>query len=745
MFVDHRPFCRLENANEMKNRPFEPRICADRAVPERERAFNAFLVDSLSEHAVFAVSSTGIVMSWNAGAHKVFGYTRDEIVGRSFELMFTADDARNGEPQAELVTALGGGSTHRDRWHVRKDGSRFWSINSVGPLFGPDGALLGFTKLVRDSTVSHIAAEELKDSEQKLRLLVEGARDFALFSVGPDGTITAWSAGSEKMFGYRHSDIIGKPFDMLFCAADVRRGLPQAELSKADVEGSIDTERWLVRSDGSTFLAGGKTSKLQAGAAGDSRGFIKLVHDVTARQTAPEDRDRQAAYDALTGLPNRRTFLEYVRRAISIVKRRASRSFAVLSVDLDNFKAINDTLGHAVADEVLALVARRMEKCVRAEDVVARVGGDEFAVLLNGIDGALDADDAAQRILAQMREAVHTDSGDVFAAVSVGIALGSPKYDFPADILRDAGAAMYVAKSRGRARAVTFDESISQTKRKSVDLTASLRHAIERDELRLAYQPVFRLTNMAVVGLEALVRWKHPKLGLLPPSAFVPQAEDSNLIIAVDRWVLANACRQLRMWQSRGIAGPALQMSINISSKEFSRDDFVAELRGVLDASNLHATGIRLEITEGAMLERSKRASAALAAVRELGVSVDFDDFGTGYASLSALSNITVDGLKVDWSFVTNANQNHGWHVVESVVSLARKLGVVAIAEGIETAEQLNRLVSLGCDLGQGFYFSPGIGAVAAAALLRQRHANVERSAKFGAPLARMGNRVQLR
>ena len=565
----------------------------------------------------------------------------------------------------------------------------------------------------------------MKDSEQRLRLLVEGAREFALFSVGTDGTITSWSAGSEKMFGYRHSDIIGKPFEMLFCAADVRRGLPRAELSKADVDGSIDIERRLVRSDGSTFLAGGKTSKLAAGAAGQERGFVKLVHDVTAQHAVAEDLLRRASCDALTGLPNRRTFFEHVTRAISIVKRRASRSFAMLFVDLDDFKAVNDAFGHRVADEVLVLVARRIEKCVRSADVVARVGGDEFAVLLNGIDGAVDADDAAQRILTEMRAAFRTDSGDVFAAVSVGIALGSPKYDVPEDILRDAGAAMYVAKSQGRARSVTFDESISETKRKSVDL-----NAIERDELRLAYQPVFRLTDAAVVGLEALVRWKHPKLGLLPPSAFIPQAEDSNLIIAVDRWVLANACGQLRMWQLCGIAGPALQMSINVSSKEFSRDDFVAELRGVLDASDLHPTSIRLEITEGAMLERSKRASAALAAVRELGVSVDVDDFGTGYASLSALSNIIVDGLKVDWSFVTNANQNHGWDIVESVISLARKLGVVAIAEGIEHVEQLDRLISLGCHLGQGFYFSPGIGAVAVAALLREKHANVKRSAK---------------
>jgi EAL domain-containing protein (putative c-di-GMP-specific phosphodiesterase class I) len=292
--------------------------------------------------------------------------------------------------------------------------------------------------------------------------------------------------------------------------------------------------------------------------------------------------------------------------------------------------------------------------------------------------------------------------------------------------LRDADAAMYVAKSQGRARAVMFDESIGKIVRDNVDLTADLRHAIERNELRIAYQPVLRLRDRVVMGFEALVRWKHPRRGLLLPAAFIPHAEDSNLVVAVDRWVLAQACAQLANWQARGLAGPALQMSVNVSSKEFSRPDFLAEVQDAIDAHALNATNLRLEITEGTMLERSARAYGMLATVRALGVNVDVDDFGTGYASLSALNHLVVDGLKIDWSFVTSTNAHHGWEIVDSVISLAHKLGLVAIAEGIETAEQLRRLITLGCDFGQGRLFAPALGAGAAAAFLRERAPLIE-------------------
>jgi diguanylate cyclase (GGDEF)-like protein/PAS domain S-box-containing protein len=700
-------------------------VSSDAGPRDQDKVLYQFLVDSLTEYAVFVVSLDGRVVSWNSGAQQTFGYTQAEIIDRSFDIFFTTDDAAIGVPSDELADALAGGKTNHDRWHVRKDGSRFWGINTVQPIYDPDGMHLGYTKLVRDTTMMHVAVEQLHDSEQQLRLLVESVRGYAIFSLGPDGKIKTWSEGAQRVFGYPRAEIIGRNFSVLFSAGDVEAGLPGAELRAAGMRESIDVERWLVRKDGTTFLASGKTSPLETGAAGHERGFVALVHDTTEYHRAIEDIRRQAQYDALTDLPNRRTFFEHVQRAISILKRRSSNSFAVLFIDLDHFKAVNDKFGHLIADQVLTLIARRLEACLRSGDVVARVGGDEFAILLGGISGLEDADDAAERVLTVMRQPVKTESGDVFAAVSVGIAMGTPKYDQPEQILRDADAAMYVAKSQGRARAIVFDESIGRLARDNVDLTEDLRHAIERKELRIAYQPVLRLKHMELIGFEALVRWKHPRRGLLLPGNFISQAEESNLIVAVDRWMLAEACAQLANWQDRGLAGPALQMSVNVSSKEFSRTDFLAEVRDVIEAHALTAAGLRLEITEGTMLERSARTYDVLAAIRALGVSVDVDDFGTGYASLSALNHLVVDGLKIDWSFVTSINAHHGWDIVEAVISLAHKLGLVAIAEGIETAEQLRRLIALGCDFGQGHLFAPGLGPVAAAAFLRERAADL--------------------
>jgi diguanylate cyclase (GGDEF)-like protein/PAS domain S-box-containing protein len=687
---------------------------------DRVQVLNRFLVDSLTEYAVFAVSPTGIVISWNSGAQQIFGYTQAEIIDRSFDIFFTPEDVAIGAPQTELARARMGGKTNHDRWHVRKDNSRFWGTNTVQPLRDPGGAVFGYTKLVRDTTANHLAVQALSDSEQQLRLIVESVRDYAIFSLGPDGTVNTWCDGAQRLFGYRQSEIVGQHCSLLFSPVDIQAGLPDAELRDAAMRESIDVERWLVRKEGSTFLASGKISRLKANAAGDMRGFVILVRDATDRHLAAEDLRRRAQYDALTDLPNRPTFYENVQRAISLLKRHSSNPFAVMFIDLDQFKTVNDEFGHLVADEVLALIARRLETCVRSGDIVSRVGGDEFAILLNGVNGSVDADDAAQRILTEMRRPLKTDSGDVFAAVSVGIAIGTSKYNRPEEVLRDADAAMYVAKSQGGARAVIFDDSIGRVVRENIDVTADLRHAIERNELRIAYQPVLRLRDRVVVGFEALVRWKHPGRGLLLPDAFIGQAEDSNLIVAVDRWMLAQACAQLANWQVRGLAGPGFQISVNVSSKEFSRVDFVAEVRDVINAHALSATSLRLEITEGTMVERSTQAYAVLAAVRELGVNVDVDDFGTGYASLSALNQLVVDGLKIDWSFVTNANAPHGWDIVDSVITLAHKLGLVAIAEGIETDEQLRRLIALGCDFGQGHLFAPSLGAVAAAALLRE-------------------------
>ena len=680
--------------------------------PASDQILYRFLFDSLTEYAVFAVSATGIVISWNAGAAQTFGYADKEILGKPFDLIFTPEDALAGAPREELATSLSGVQTQHDRWHVRKDGTRFWGTNTVEPLKDATGALLGFTKLVRDTTISHEALEALSDSEQQLRLLFESVRDYAIFSMSLGGIIKSWNAGAQKIFGYSQAEIIGCHFSTLFAADDVSAGIPSADMLEASLHGSANIEHWLIRKDGSCLLASGKLSQLKPDAAGEGRGFVSIAHDITAQHATAQDLSRRAHYDELTDLPNRRTFYAHVQRAIGLFKRRSTHLFAVLFVDVDHFKEVNDEFGHGVADELLAVTARRLESSVRAEDVVARVGGDEFGILLNGINGVADAHDAADRIGIQMREPVTIGRSVVSVSLSIGIAIGRVSYDRPEEIIRDADSAMYTAKMEGRARAVLFDPAGMEGD-DSIDLAADLRQAIASDELRITYQPIIRLSDSALVGFESLVRWQHPRRGLLLPASFIPKAERSDLIVAIDRWMLLAGCRQLADWQAQGL-DPGLQISINVSSREFSREAFLEELRGILDSTGLEARFLRLEITESAIMEQSKNSHTLLGAIRGLGVALDVDDFGTGFSSLAALQHFAVDALKIDSSFVANMDSANGAKLIETILALAQKFGLRTIAEGIERAEQGAHLAAIGCEFGQGKFFAPALDAVGA-------------------------------
>jgi diguanylate cyclase (GGDEF)-like protein/PAS domain S-box-containing protein len=668
-----------------------------------------FLVDSLTEYAVFAVSPTGLVISWNVGAAQTFGYADKEILGKPFDIIFTPEDALAGAPREELATALSGVQIQHDRWQVRKDGTRFWGTNTVQPLNDATGTLLGFTKLVRDTTTSHKALEALSDSEQQLRLIFESVRDYAIFSMSLGGIIKSWNAGAEKTFGYTQAEIVGSDFSVLFAADDVSAGWPAADLHKASIQGSANIERWLIRKDGSCFLASGKLSQLKPDVAGEPRGFVSIAHDVTAQHATFQELSRRARYDELTNLPNRRTFYEHVQRAIGLLKRRSTHLFAILFVDVDNFKEVNDKFGHGAADQVLASIARRLESSVRVEDVVARLGGDEFGILLNGINSVADADDAAKRIGLQMRKPITVDQCVISATLSIGIAIGKLTYDRPEDILRDADSAMYTAKLEGRARAVMFDAAGMQAD-DTIDVVAEIRQAIKCDELRIAYQPIIRLNDNTLVGFESLVRWEHPRRGLLLPVCFIPKAERSDLIVAIDRWMLLTGCRQLAEWQAEGVA-PGLQISINVSSREFSREAFLDELRQILESSGLAPECLRLEMTESVIMEQSQNTHTLLGAIRDLGVSLDVDDFGTGFSSLAALQHFAVDALKIDSAFVANMGSDNGAKLIETILFLAHKFGLTTVAEGIETAEQAQHLTTIGCQFGQGHFFAPALDA----------------------------------
>ena len=677
-----------------------------------------FLVDSLTDHAVFALSPGGRIMSWNVGAERIFGYTEAEALEQPFELIFTPEDIAAGAPALELVSALDGKHTGHPRWHLRKDGSRFWGTNTVQTMHSSDGGIIGFTKLVRDSTEERKTFDALTDSEQQLRLLVEGVYEYAILSIDADGRIASWNSGAQQLFGYAEATIVGQEMAVLFLAADRQGGVVERQLSDATLAGHTTYEGWVVREDGTQFFAASKLSRLNRGASDNGRGFVLIAHDMTERHLATVGLQHRAFHDQLTNIPNRAAFHEYVARAIAHRKRHPEHVFAVLFIDLDQFKQINDSLGHTTADTMLQFIARRFMACVRDEDVIGRIGGDEFAVLLDGVGGLAHAEHIARRIGVELAAPLSIAGHELSVTASIGIALSNDGHMKPEDILNEADVAMYAAKVRGRAGAVVYTPALQSRTKPS--LQSGLRDALTRGELRVHYQPIFNLSSRQIVGFEALVRWQHPQRGLLEPQEFVPLAEATDLIIAVDRWVLREACVQIKRWNAQAWVPRKLHMSVNLSPRQFSFPDLLHELRAILDETGTEPDVLRLEITESAFMERSERTLRLLQEIRNLGIQLHVDDFGTGYSSLAALQNMPVHALKIDSSFVSSMNSHSGFEIVRSIVTLAKNLHLTAIAEGIQSEEHLHYLEQFGCRLGQGFLLSGPLDAQSAGMYLAE-------------------------
>jgi diguanylate cyclase (GGDEF)-like protein/PAS domain S-box-containing protein len=441
--------------------------------------------------------------------------------------------------------------------------------------------------------------------------------------------------------------------------------------------------------------------------------------DITDRKLAEERLRYDALHDSLTELPNRALFMDRLGHALLTRVRRANEApFAVLFLDLDRFKTVNDSLGHLVGDQLLVAVAKKLERCLRPNDTIARLGGDEFTILLDPLHEPQDASDVAERLQQALAEPIPIEGHEVFTSVSIGVALSSAGYTRPEELLRDADTAMYQAKLRGKARYVVFDPTMHTDVLELLQLESDLRRALERAELRVHYQPIVSLYTEQVVGFEALVRWQHPQRGLIPPDTFIPLAEDTGLIVTLGELVLREACRQLAAWQADLPTLPALKMSVNLSARQLAQPNLVEQIGRILAEIGLPAQQLKLEILESALIGRAQ-AAETLGQLKQLGVQISIDDFGTGYSSLSYLHQFPVDTLKIDRSFVGRMGSN-GEHseIISAVVALARSLGMEAVAEGIETTSQRDQLRDLQCDYGQGWLFARALDQAAATALV---------------------------
>jgi diguanylate cyclase (GGDEF)-like protein len=426
-----------------------------------------------------------------------------------------------------------------------------------------------------------------------------------------------------------------------------------------------------------------------------------------------KDHFRHAAFhDTLTNLPNRALLAENLKFVIERAKQHEDYQFAVLFLDLDRFKNVNDSLGHSIGDQLLIAMARRLEHCIREVDMVARLGGDEFAILLDGITDASVATAMAGRIQEKLQVPFNLSGHEVFTTTSVGIAMSSTGYDHPEAMLRDADTAMYRAKAQGKACYEVFHKGMHTRAVYLLQMENDLRRALDREELQVYYQPIVSLENGGLAGFEALLRWQHPERGFISPVDFISLAEDTGLIVPIGMWILKRACRQLAKWQWQSPANRQLFMSVNLSSKQLAQSALVDQIRDTLEETHVDARHLKLEITESAVMENAETAAQLMRRLKALGVQLSIDDFGTGYSSLGYLHRFPVDILKVDRSFIGRIGEAaENIEIVRTIVSLAENMGMQVVAEGVETLSQLSQLRRLNCQYGQGYLFSRPVDA----------------------------------
>jgi diguanylate cyclase (GGDEF)-like protein/PAS domain S-box-containing protein len=579
-------------------------------------------------------------------------------------------------------------------------------------------ALAGYAAIALDNSSLYLQAQQdllerirmqeaLRESEERFALATRGSKDGlwdwdirtnqiyysprwkAMIGFGEE----AFGDNPEDWFSRVHPDDIDKLQIDIHAHLDRNTSHFENEHRILHKDGSY---RWLYCRGQAVWDSNGQAQRI----AGS-------ITDITDRKTSEQKLLHYAFYDKLTGLPNRALFIDHLGQAIERARRRPDYLFAVLFLDLDRFKDVNDSLGHMAGDELLVSVGQILQNRMRATDTVARLGGDEFVILLEDIREPRNAVQIADWIHGVLSKPFYLHQHEVYITASIGIVLNEADYKTPDDVMRDADIAMYHAKGHGKARHEVFHPTMRTRIIDRLELANDLRKAIENNELLVHYQTIVSLLDRHVIGLEALVRWQHPQRGLLMPKDFISLAEETGFIIQIDRWVLKEACRQFKEWARDTSPLGEFTININISGKQLTQPDFIASVENTLHETGVDAKYIILEITESAIVENKEAAIETCNQLRELGIHIQIDDFGIGYSSLSYLSQFPISALKIDQSFIGKMTENSNeTNIVHAIVSLSHRLGVDVIAEGVETAVQLDQLKSIGCEYIQGFYIS---------------------------------------
>ncbi|MEH2208622.1 MAG: EAL domain-containing protein [Nostoc sp.] len=587
---------------------------------------------------------------------------------------------------------------------IAKNGTEIPIDDSVAPIKDDNGNITGAVLVFQDITERNQILEALARRQQEFKALVENAPDI-ISRFNSQLRYVYVNPAIEKVTGISAETFIGKTNVELslpeeFCRICDRK-LGQVFQTKEETEFECSlaigqqTKHYHARlvpelaNDGSVYFV------------------LSIARNITALKLAEAQLIHDAFHDILTGLPNRALFMERLERALMQVKRRANYTFAVLFLDLDRFKVVNDSLGHTIGDQLLTALARRLENCLRTGDTVARLGGDEFTILLDDLQNPNDVISVVERIHETLTFAFQLSGYEVFTTVSIGIALSKGSYNRPEELLRDADIAMYRAKALGKARHEIFDSTMYTQVTQLLELEMDLRRAVERQEFQVYYQPIILLETYKIIGFEALVRWQHPQHGLVSPDNFIPLAEETGLIIPIGYWVLGEACRQMRVWQLQFPTDPPLTISVNLSTKQFSQPSLIDKINQIMQETGLEVGSLKLEITESVLMENIQLATFMLLQLQQMNIQLHLDDFGIGYSSLSYLHRFPSNALKIDRSFIAKIGANgENLEIVQAIVALAQSLNIDVIAEGVETLEQLAQLRVMKCKYAQGYFFS---------------------------------------
>jgi diguanylate cyclase (GGDEF)-like protein/PAS domain S-box-containing protein len=643
------------------------------------------------------------------------GLTAEQALGASW-VQSVHPDERDQVMKAWRQAVEEGGELVVDHRFRSPSGRTTWLDTRAVPLRDRTGRAAYYLGTSTDIADLKRTEETLRASEARFRSYFE----LPLVGIALTGPDKRWWEVNDRlceMLGYRRSQLLRLSWAELTCHDDLAVDLAQFErVMNRRIDG-YSLEKRFLRQDGSPLYASVSTRCVRR-PNGVVDYFVTVVQDITERKQAEEHIQHLAHYDALTGLPNRVLLGDRLQQAV-LRAGRDHTQVGVLLVDLDLFKRINDTLGHSVGDQLLREAARRLQECARQCDTISRQGGDEFAIVLPDLTDSDEAARMAQRILDQMAESYRLDDQELHISCSIGISVCPRDGRSAESLLKNADNALYRAKDAGRNNYQHYQSGATVVARERLSLENSLRHAVERQQLELYYQPKWDFRANAITGAEALIRWNHPDLGLLPPSRFIPIAEDSGLVLSLGEWVLRAAVSEIGQLHRNGWSG--LRVAVNLSARQFRQCDLTGLVQGLLGETGFEPTCLELELTEGILMHHTDDNLAALRAFREMGVRMAIDDFGTGYSSLSYLQRFPVNLLKIDRSFVADlpANANNA-AIVDAIVTLAHGLGLEVVAEGVETVEQLEFLRAHGCDEGQGYYFGRPLPLIEFQNLLEQ-------------------------